>query len=317
MKIALMIACILLTVGLIVGIVGLALNGFDFEGMNTMNAVENTYVIEDTFSHIDVDSSVAKIEILPATDGVCRVDCKEKDRLYFSVTVAEDTLRIGLVRDMKWYHHIGVNTDNVSATVYLPESAYASLSVKNTTGSTTVVSGFTFGSVTVENTTGSLHFSGNVTGDLAAKVSTGSLKLTDVTVGGNLTLDSSTGSVTLGNVSAGGVLALETNTGSVKMNGVTCATLKMEYDTGSVTLTDIMASERIKIDGSTGALRFARMDAPHIKIETSTGSVKGTLRSEKIFHATSSTGSVNVPRGTQGGICEIETSTGSIDVTIE
>ncbi len=317
MKNALIIASILLAVGLVVGVVGFALNGFHFKNINTTNTVENTHVIKDAFSHVAVDSSVGNIEFLPATDGACRVDCTETEKLYFTVTVENDTLFIKLVRDMKWYDYIGINVDNASATVYLPEAAYASLSVKNSTGSTTVASGFTFSSAEFENTTGALHFSGNVTGALTAKVSTGSLTLENAVVGGAVTLESSTGSIKLDNVTVGGMLELEVNTGSVKMSSVTCATLEMEYDTGSVTLTDVLASERMDIDGGTGSLRFERADAPNIKVETSTGSVKGTLRSEKIFYAKSSTGSVNVPRGTKGGICEIETSTGSIDITVE
>ena len=317
MKAALIIASILLVAGLILGVVGLTLNGFDFEEMNTMKRIQNTYVIEDAFSHIAIEASIAKIEIVPATDGICRVDCEEKDKLYFTVSVSGDTLCIDLVNGTKWYDFIGVNAGNVSATVYLPESAYASLSIKNSTGTASVASGFTFGSATIKSTTGSLRFSGNVTGDLNAKLSTGTLTLTDAAVGGNLTMESSTGSIKISSVSVGGTLNVETDTGSVKMNTVTCATLEMKYETGSVTLTDVLASEKMEIDGSTGSLRFERADAPTIKVDTSTGSVRGTLRSEKIFYAKSSTGSVNVPRGTQGGICEIETRTGSIDITIE
>lgn len=317
MKIALIIACALIVLGLVIGIIGLALIGFNFKEMSTMKTVENTYTVAQPFSHIAIEASIAKIEIAPATDGICRVDCEENDKLYFTVSVSGDTLCIDLVDGTKWYDFIGVNAGNVSATVYLPESAYASLSIKNSTGAASVASGFTFGSATIKSTTGSLRFSGNVTGDLNAKLSTGTLTLTDAAVGGNLTMESSSGSIKTSNVSIGGTLNVETDTGSVKMNTVTCATLEMKYETGSVTLTDVLASEKMEIDGSTGSLRFERADAPTIKIETSTGSVRGTLRSEKIFYAKSSTGSVNVPRGTQGGICEIETSTGSIDITIE
>lgn len=315
MKTTLIIASILLVAGLILGVVGLALNGFDFEEMNTMKRIQNTYVIEDTFSHIAIEASIAKIEIVPATDGVCRMDCEEKDKLYFTVSVSGDTLCIDLVNDAKWYDFIGVNAGNVSATVYLPESAYASLSIQNSTGSASVASGFTFGSATVKSTTGSLRFSGNVTGDLNAKLSTGTLTLTDAAVGGNLTMEGSTGSIEISNVSVGGTLNVETDTGSTKMNAVTCDTLRLVYDTGSATLTDVVANGHAEIKGSTGSLCFERLGAASIKAKTSTGSIKGTLRDEMTVFAHSSTGSVDVPRGTQGGICELETSTGSIHVS--
>lgn len=297
MKIALIIACALVVLGLVIGIIGLALIGFNFKEMSTVKTVENTYTIAQPFSHVRISSSIGSLEIRPATDGVCRLECVETAKLYYTHTLENDTLCITLTNDMKWSDYIGINTASARAVLYLPDAAYASLCVENSTGSTKVENGLTFGSVMLRGSTGTLSFSASVTETL------------DIT--------SSTGSIKISSVSVGGTLNVETDTGSVKMNTVTCATLEMKYETGSVTLTDVLASEKMEIDGSTGSLRFERADAPTIKVDTSTGSVRGTLRSEKIFYAKSSTGSIDVPRGTQGGICEIETSTGSIHITIE
>ena len=297
MKIALIIACALVVLGLVIGIIGLALIGFNFKEMSTVKTVENTYTIAQPFSHVRISSSIGSLEIRPATDGVCRLECVETAKLYYTHTLENDTLCIMLTNDMKWPDYIGINTASARAVLYLPDAAYASLCVESSTGSTKVENGLTFGSVMLRGSTGTLSFSASVTETL------------DIT--------SSTGSIKISSVSVGGTLNVETDTGSVKMNTVTCATLEMKYETGSVTLTDVLASEKMEIDGSTGSLRFERADAPIIKVDTSTGSVRGTLRSEKIFYAKSSTGSIDVPRGTQGGICEIETSTGSIHITIE
>ena len=57
-------------------------------------------------------------------------------------------------------------------------------------------------------------------------------------------------------------------------------------------------------------------DAGEIFIKTTTGSVKGSLLSSKIFMARSDVGKITVPRTTTGGICEIETDTGTINITI-
>ncbi len=317
MKIALMIAGILLAVGLILGMVGLASNGFDFKEMNTMNTVENTYTITQPFSHVAIDSSVGAVELRPAADGICRLVCEETEKFYFVSGVEGDTLCVQLVNDMKWYEFMSFRATDVSAILYLPEATYASLHIKNKTGSTTVAGGFTFDSAKAVSTTGSLRFSCNVQKDLDLEANTGSLTVENVIVGGNFTLNSNTGSVTLDTLTVDGALALDTTSGSVRMNAVTCKTLDVEYSTSGVTLTDVVASETMEIEGNTGALRFTRIDAPRIEIETSTGSVHGTLRGEKIVYAHSSTGSIDIPRGTQGGVCEIETSTGGIKVEFE
>ena len=41
------------------------------------------------------------------------------------------------------------------------------------------------------------------------------------------------------------------------------------------------------------------------------------LFSDKIFFASTDTGSVNVPKTTTGGRCEITTDTGDIDIVVE
>ena len=317
MKIALIIACALIVLGLVIGIIGLALIGFNFKEMSTVKTVENTYTVAQPFSHVRISSSIGSLEIRPATDGVCRLECVETAKLYYTHTLENDTLCVTLTNNMRWFDYIGINTASARAVLYLPDAAYASLCVENSTGSTKVENGLTFGSVMLRGSTGALSFSADVTETLDVTGSTGSVTLENTTVGGDLTLKSSTGSVTLCNVTVGGKLVMETGTGSAKLKNVHCKTLTTTHGSGSTTLTDVVASERIDVTGSTGSVTLARIDAPTIKIRTETGSVRGSLRGEKVVLATSKTGSIDVPRGTQGGICEIETSTGSIHITIE
>jgi DUF4097 and DUF4098 domain-containing protein YvlB len=52
-------------------------------------------------------------------------------------------------------------------------------------------------------------------------------------------------------------------------------------------------------------------------LKTTSGSVKGSLLTPKIFYTDTTSGSVDVPRSTEGGLCEIQTTSGSIRITIE
>ena len=52
-------------------------------------------------------------------------------------------------------------------------------------------------------------------------------------------------------------------------------------------------------------------------MKTDTGDVTGSLLSDKIFLAESDVGSVDVPKTTTGGVCEIRTDTGKIAITID
>jgi DUF4097 and DUF4098 domain-containing protein YvlB len=64
-------------------------------------------------------------------------------------------------------------------------------------------------------------------------------------------------------------------------------------------------------------VKFEKSDAAELSIKTDTGDVTGTLLTEKIFDAKSSTGDVDVPKTGSGGKCEIRTGTGDIRIKID
>ena len=61
---------------------------------------------------------------------------------------------------------------------------------------------------------------------------------------------------------------------------------------------------------------FDKLDAENLEIETGTGDVRGTLLSSKIFMVKTSTGDIDVPETTTGGICKVKTSTGEVYIRI-
>ena len=105
-------------------------------------------------------------------------------------------------------------------------------------------------------------------------------------------------------------------TGAVRMQDVSCGSLASSGDTGSITLKDVVAAGDIWIERSTGHVAFEACDAEELHVKTDTGCVTGSLLSDKIFFAQSDVGSVNVPKTTTGGICEITTDTGAIKITV-
>ena len=94
-----------------------------------------------------------------------------------------------------------------------------------------------------------------------------------------------------------------------------CKKLTTEGSTGDITLDDCTAAE-IAVKTSTGDVRFAGSDAAKITVKTSTGDVIGSLRTPKVFTVNTSTGDVSVPHSSEGGSCEIKTSTGDVRIKI-
>ena len=107
-------------------------------------------------------------------------------------------------------------------------------------------------------------------------------------------------------------ITVNVSTGDVILNDISCNNLSSEGSTGNITLKKVVVTEKFTLNRSTGDVKFEDCDASEIKVETSTGSVKGNFLTSKNIIAKSSTGDVDVPNNTEGGKCEITTSTGDI-----
>ena len=113
------------------------------------------------------------------------------------------------------------------------------------------------------------------------------------------------------------ILDLTVSTGDVHLEDLRCNTLLASGNTGDILLKNVVATESISIIRTTGDVRFDGADAAAIFVETDTGDVTGTLLTEKVFLPKSDTGDIEVPKTNAGGKCEIITSTGDIQLTIQ
>ena len=114
----------------------------------------------------------------------------------------------------------------------------------------------------------------------------------------------------------GNTFAWFTDSHSSGINTIHSGELDLEVSTGDVTLTDTIASGNLRAETTTGDVTLTRADAAALNLKTTSGAVTGTLRTPKIFYTDTTSGSVDVPRSTEGGICEIKTTSGSIRMTI-
>ena len=132
---------------------------------------------------------------------------------------------------------------------------------------------------------------------------------------GTLSVKTSTGNIYAENVTAD-ALGLCVSTGDISVSNVDCKNVTSSGNTGDISLKNVIATEKISINRSTGDIKLDRCDATEISVKTDTGKVVGSLLSEKVFIAETSTGKVSVPKTTTGGKCEITTSTGDIKIEV-
>lgn len=271
--------------------------GWDFTKLDSKNFETNTYEFSESIDSIKIETVSGQIRLLPTSDGVCRVECWENEKMKHLVSVADGALTVSCKDDRKWFDHITFfNFKSPSITVYLPESEYAALTVKGSTGDVFVSEDLTFGEANINITTGDVLFRADVKGELGIKLTTGDIELE--------------------NMSAGSVY-LNAATGDAEVSNLNCETFECDVSTGETELTNLIAREHIRIECTTGDVTLTSCDAGELYIKTTTGDVEASLLSEKVCIAKATTGSVNVPSFGSGGVCEIKTTSGDIKVNIK
>lgn len=316
MKIWFIIAGLFVLAGAVVFVVVMSLNDWDFKKLGTVKYKTNSYVIEEDFSEIIITTTTADIQILPSEDGKCKVVCYEEEKLKHEVKIESNTLVVDVEDTRKWYDYINFSFDSPRITVYLPSDKLASLYINGSTGDINITSDFTFENIGISASTGDVNCYASASGNINIELHTGKINLAGLNAG-SLDLKTSTGGIELKMIECSGDVSIKTGTGNTKINALNCKNLYSTGNTGNIKLIATIASGNFNIERNTGDVEFYNCDANEIFVKTSTGDIEGNLLSDKIFFTQTSTGDIDVTKSTNGGKCELTTSTGDIDIKIE
>ena len=287
---------------------------WDFTKLSTGKFETSTHEITESFRSIQVNTDTADIVLVPTQES-CSVVCDEYEKVKHSVAVKDGTLVIEAIDTRAWYEHIGIEFKTPKITVYLPETAYDALVIKENTGNVEIPADFTFLSIDVSVSTGDVHCYASTENMLKIRTSTGNIGVEHVTVG-SLELSVTTGKVSVTDVSCRGDATVNVSTGKAYLTDVVCRGLTSSGSTGDLSLKAVVASEMLSIKRTTGDIKLERCDASEIVLKTSTGDVTGDLLTDKIFVCTTNTGDIDVPNSSQGGRCEITTGTGDVRISV-
>lgn len=290
-------AASLTALGFIILIGAMAALDFDFSKISTLKYETNTYEVNGDFDKISIDVNITDIVFAQSDDESCQVVCFEAEKVKHSVRCTNGTLTIGVTDNRKWYDYFGISFASPKMTIYLPKSEYASLLIDTDTSDINIPKSFSFNELEIESDTGNVDCMANVSDSIK--------------------IESDTGDIGISSVSSKCDIDIKTDTGSIKLTDVDCTNFSAESDTGNISLVNVIAEDAIYVESDTGNVKLKNSDASKLSIETDTGNVTGTLLSEKIFIAKSSTGRVKVPDTESGGKCEIRTATGNIKIDIQ
>ena len=312
----LLIALCLIIAGAVIFGIALAAGGWDLSALDGVEYRTVTVDIDESFTDIAIDTDTEDIAFVPSEDGRCRVVFVEREKEEHSASVKDGVLEIALKDTRKWYDHFTLfSFKDTKVTVFLPGGGYGKLTIKESTGDISIPGDYGFESADITVSTGDVGLGASVSGLLRVAADTGSIRAEDLSAG-EIDIKVTTGGVTLRNVICEGDMAVRVSTGRTNLANVTCAGFKSAGSTGRIILENVICADMMEIERSTGSVELDRCDAAQIGIRTDTGSVTGTLMSDKVFIARSSTGRVDVPETTSGGECRIFTSTGNIIIGI-
>ncbi len=308
-------AAFLMIIGILIVSAVFISSDFDLNDLSTTRYVSTTSEIKDPFANIIVNADTAGIEFIQSNDKQCRIICCDDDKITHQITVQDKTLTIDTVDDREWFEHIGISFSDPQITICLPENEYDSLAIDSKAGDIILPDKISFKSISISGSSGDVTCGSSVSRTAEIKLDTGNIFIDCINTG-DLNVASATGSINIESSTAEGKINIESDTGTVNIKKTTCKGLSAKSETGAIVLQNTIAENNLNIEANTGDVLFENSDAGSISIVTNTGNVSGSILSEKIFLPKTSTGSVDVPKTSAGGRCEITTSTGDIKVNI-
>ena len=262
-------------------------------------AVRRSKTIDEAFESVSISESACDIRLEPAADGVCRVEYSDSKYVSHKVYVKNNCLVIEEKDNRRNGFVFGLDFSGEShdLVVYLPEGEYSRLSVDSASAKLSAEEGFSFYSAEINTASGDVVL-GNIVSD-------------------RLSIYSASGSVELKNIEAAGEINVGTASGTVALSNIRCRSLELGGASGDIELENVICSGEMSVETASGDVSFERCDARELEFETASGSIKGSLLSGKDFRIETVSGSIDVPKDSEGGICSIETVSGDAKITID
>ena len=290
-KKAVIVASVMIVAGIITVISALAVNGFRWPNVTVnlahmtsepVNYVKKTVDIKDKFTAIDVKSaSDVDVAVKKASGDTSYVEYYDSENLTHHVDISDGVLRITAddSRNAAFNISIGMYSGAwPSVTVYLAGTEYDDLKIVTSSGDVDMEYYLAIGNIDIEAASGDVIVNGANADALTVATSSGDVSLGDVVMD-NIDLKTSSGNITSGSIKA----------------------------------------KRINGRASSGDVMIRDCDASEINVVTTSGDVSIGIGSEMKYeyNTKTSSGDVNVPDSVEGadGKCNIETSSGDIDVT--
>lgn len=287
---------ICLTIGIIIFAVGAGLHADSVVYQN----------VEESFGSgirgISVDCSAEDVYIRPSTDDEYHVFCSGSDKTSFNIEVSDGILTVTSTTEV-WDSFLALNFgDGAKITVQMPvkntEVPVESLTVDTASGDIQVAEGLLFRRCDLSTTSGDITFKGDVQGKMNMETTSGDIYVEDMSLAPayECILNSTSGTISVKGLNVSALIA-ETTSGDACLENC---------DIGALTVNTV--SGDVELEG---------VDADECYIRATSGDVSAGLAEAMDFHCSSTSGDIETPpSAANGGLCQITTTSGDIEVWI-
>lgn len=316
-KIAIIIACVMTGVGILILLAAVIGINFDFTRLNTVKTERVSYTIEEDFDSIHVDCMESDVKFVKSDSDECIVECVQEEHVSHEAEVKDGTLNITRIdeREGHEYFMIMFNFEETGVTVHLPEDEYEKLWIKTLSGDIAIPEGFSFSDAEVSTESGDIMCQAKASGSITVKSKSGDAVVMNSSAE-DILAKSLSGDVMINSADAVNKLTAEALSGDVEVCDANADNLSASSTSGDIELLRVSAVEFNAVTTS-GDIEFSRCDADDIRMKSTSGDISGTLLSEKMFSVHTTSGHVNVPDDGGSGKCEISTTSGNVNMRID
>lgn len=318
MKNFIIILCVILAVGIVVGIAGII----------TVSAKGNAANAEKIVKS-ESYSGGEKIYVKCFTDDIRIVAGEGNDVVFeyyeYKKHKPEITHENGVIafRAEKTVTFFTINwlwSKKTQMTVTLPKEFDGELEIRNSTSDISAdLSSITVEKLISDVSTGCINLkNAKIKGDVSLTCTTGAINASNINIGGSMLVSESTGKAELTNITAIGNIEVKSTTGKIELSNVTAENISTTCTTGKTNVD--VDCKTLSIKSTTGETSFKVKNATNIKVTATTGDIDGTIggsMSDFDIDYSVTTGKCNLPRTNKnkGKTIYISTTTGDIDVT--
>lgn len=287
---------IILTLGIIVFALGA---GLSTDSMEYQTAEKS---FSGGIQSISIDCAAEDVYIRPSTDGEFHVLCSVPSGVGYDIKVIEGTLTVTTQKEILDYFTFFDFGAEAKITIQLPVMntvvCFESLTVETASGDIQVAEQLLFSRCDLTTASGDISFRADVQGRMKLETTSGDIYVEDFSQ------------------APAYECILSSTSGSVVLKGQSAAALIVDTVSGDILLEncdfDVLTANAVS-----GDLELQNVDTDECYLGTTSGDISAGLRKAMDFHCSSTSGEIETPPSvTGGGLCQITTTSGDIEVWI-